>query len=168
MMSSSDVSVGLTRFTWQETTPETPEARTTGPSMECEAGPRPTFLTALSAKSSCHGMLPCSCSALARYSSLPQTPSVHVLALQLAQPVENAWCNEATMLEATRHRQTAYMILYTSSAGGPVMRWLEASIVTQAVYKKPEMREKSVRRKYTRDGVEMRSTRDPGEYLIVQ
>lgn len=113
-------------------------------------------------------MLPCTCSALARYSSFPQIQSVHVLALQLAQPVENAWCNETTMLKTTRHRQTAYIILYTSSAGGPVMRWLEASITTQAVYKTPGTREKRVRRKYTRDGVDMRSMSDPGEYLIVQ
>lgn len=50
-------------------------------------------------------------------------PSVLFLPpLQVAQPVENACCHEATMLKATRPRQIEYMILYASSAGGPVMR----------------------------------------------
>lgn len=48
------------------------------------------------------------------------------------------------------------------------MRWLEASMITQTVYSAPGIREKIVRRQYTRDDVEMRSMRDPGEYLIVQ
>lgn len=72
------------------------------------------------------------------------------------------------MLKTTRLKQTVYMILYASSAGGPAMRPLEASMATQAMYKTPGMREKIVRRRYTREGVEIRSIRDPGEYLIVQ
>lgn len=48
------------------------------------------------------------------------------------------------------------------------MRPLEASMITQAIYKTPGTREKIVRKRYTREGVEMRSMRDPGEYLIVQ
>lgn len=72
------------------------------------------------------------------------------------------------MLKATRPRHIAYMILYASSAAGPVMRWLEASITTQAMYSIPGTREKRVRRQYTRKGVEMLSIKDPGEYLIVQ
>lgn len=82
--------------------------------------------------------------------------------------MEQAWCDEAVMLKATSPKQIMYMILYASSVGGPLLRRLEASMITHTRYKIAGIKEKRVRRKYTRDGVETRFTRDPDEYLIVQ